>query len=203
MNEKKYSALTRIIKLINSIGLAGENDIENTWVYEYGVKDDMSYNVSVKLNSELNDGTSYRYRDYQMTIQNRNKMLIIDTKALDNNDSNNHNYETLLSIKYVFPNDSYCITSTKINGWNYDNLVNLTLDKFMENETHEINGIVPTNYKEYLLKTKELDIAIKAFNHTLQSEIKRKSDDIEVAKKTLDSLSENQVKELKRILINK
>ena len=203
MNKKKYAALKRIIKFINTIGKAGKNNIEKTFVYEQGKVNGKPEYLSIHLNSELGYGYSYGFRDYTLEIENINRKLIIETEASDEIDEESVSYKTLISIKYQFPNGSSCIANSYIVGWNNDNIENLTLEKFMENETHERNGEIPVDYKKYLFDSEELDRMLEIWKEEIKDTIERKQEDIRIVEERLKGLSEPQIKEMKKILLGK
>ena len=168
--------------------------------------------VSMVLDGKLNNGLQYDYYDYTLLINSDqpidNRNFCIKTEAVSPNEEYN-NYMTKITISYQLPDKTIlCSASAYIDGWNYENLINLTVDDFInklknDNMKYQTPKKAIIDYKKYLFSAKEFDHIINVSNNAITRAIEKNEREVNNLNERLMYLTDNQKRLLKkRVLRN-
>ena len=190
------------VDLINIIGELGNNEIT-----EFTIKDYLDNDIVVFLSKEGN-GSKYHFYNHSLIIKySDNNKLIIETKALENSEECPYTYATNILVTHQINGKNYRLCSY-IYGWNYDNLLNFTDKNFIQtmkhltNQENDIKGpyTLNTNQLIDIVGDGEKRNIIDIIDSYICFLIDQKNDDNKKMDELLDTLSNNEIKTLKKKL---
>ena len=141
-------SITRTLDLLSLIGKAGLNEVYNINYESIGYE-----NRSFVLETKKGKGSSYHFYDHILTISySKEKQLIIKTEAQEIPNGYDYYHNTKITITFI-DNDDRKEFIQYLNGWNYDNLFNLTDRKYLKSAKHLVDEkddiIVPFSLERF------------------------------------------------------
>lgn len=193
-----------IVKLINTIGKAGENEVYDEDINNINYN---NKNYRIKLETNPGEGSKYRYYNYKLTITcSDNRKLIIEVIPQETEDMNMHYYNTELLITYKMLSGIDFKIKSVFYGWDHNNLIDFSEDDYFRRSVYgEDNSVLNItsklmNYLDSFYNSKELIVLSEVFDRRVENRIEKNKENIKEAEELVDSLSEEKIRYLRKVL---
>ena len=196
----KNDCASRLVSIINAIGIAGLNEID--MIDSLSSTEKFQYHL--RLTHEPGEGKAYNYNDYTFQLESGDRHLTIKTVA--SYDEKERKYLTKIYLIYKLTdvnNYVFELNTYDVNGWSYQNLIDLDKKQFFEALDPFKNDMSFKNTVLYFKKAftaPELDKVINELQSNIVNIVKAIKEEEEEVDETLESLTPRQKNILKKKL---
>ena len=204
MKKELSSTATYIVKLINTIGKAGINEVYNINLDNINYNN-KNYHIIFKKDDSV--AGEYNYYKYTLLIKcDDNRELKIETIPQEEVYGLNSYYNTKIVVSYKMLNNTDFKINSYTYNWNHNDLIKFNESDYFNKTYYEKETTVleiisqAMNYMDSFYNSNELMVLSEVFDKKVDDSIEKNSESIKEAENLLSTLSEEQIHILKKVL---